>query len=370
MQRARRTHHVRDHPVQRAHHPHAHRRRPLPFPPSAEPRRGGDADGLRAPCRDVRRLDRVHQVAGGEDPRRARGAIGSTGRAAGPRIDGEAGDAGQFVVGDEVPAEDDGVDRHRAFLAPRSPDEHAVDPVAPVHPRHCRPGPDRHPEAGPGQEIEEAEGLRARLIRHQGDRTDTRLAQRQHGGIGDVLGAHDEGSPAHGQVLPVHPLLELAGGEDPGGPAPRDQAGRPRALPGPRGQHHRAGVHLEQTVRTGQLGAARRRPARHHGAGPDVDPARPGAVHPPPGVLRATQDAAQVAHAETGVGAEAGRPARLLLPVDDDDAARAARPGGARGGEAGGAGTDHEGVDRQDRSAHADSADASRAATAAPQKKP
>ena len=312
----------------------------------------------------------MYEIAGREDPRRARGAIGSTGGAAGPRIDRETGDAGKLVVGDEVPAEHDGVDRHRALLAPRSPDEHPVDPVAPVHPRHRRPCPDRHPEAGPGQEIEEAEGLRARVIGDEGDGTDTRLAQRQHGGVGDVLGAHDEGSPAHGQVLPVHPLLELAGREDPGGPAPRDQAGRPRALPGPRGQHHRTGVHLEQAARTGQLGAARRRPARHHGAGADVHPARHGAVHPPPGVLRAAQDASQVAHAEAGVRAEAGSPARLVLPVDDDDAARAARPGGRGGGETGGPGTDDERVDRQHRPAHAFGADASRAATAAPQKKP
>ena len=95
-----------------------------------------------------------------------------------------------------------------------------------------------------------------------------------------MLGPHDERPPAEGQVLAVDPLLELAGREDPRGPRARDQAGGPRALPGPGGQHHGACVHFEQPLGAGHLGPAWGRPAGHHGAGPDVDarwrrPARP-----------------------------------------------------------------------------------------------
>ena len=66
------------------------------------------------------------------------------------------------------------------------------------------------------------------------------------------------------------------------------------------------------------------------------------------GVRRAAQDASQVAQAEAGVRAEAGDPARLVLPLDDHDAAPpAARQRRAGGGEAGRAGPDDEGVDRR-----------------------
>ena len=74
---------------------------------------------------------------------------------------------------------------------------------------------------------------------------------------------------------------------------------------------------------TGHLGPTRCRPSGHHRAGPDVHAAGDRPVHPPAGVGRSAQDAPQVPQAEAGVLAQAGDPARLVLPVHDHDASRA-----------------------------------------------
>ena len=185
-------------------------------------------------CGHVCRLGRMHDVARGEDPGGRRHPPGRTGGTAGTGIDGETGQAGQLVVRDEVPAEDDGVDGHRALVAARTPDEHPVHSVAPVDAGHRRAGPDRHPEAHPDQEVEQAIGLGARKVRDESDRVDPGVPQRHDRRVGDMLSADNDGASADGAVLTVDPLLELAGGEYPGGPRPRNQAGRPWPLPWPR----------------------------------------------------------------------------------------------------------------------------------------
>ena len=73
---------------------------------------------------------------------------------AGPLVPGsiaETRQAGQLVVGDEVPAEDDDVDGNGSLGAVGSPEEHPVHSVAPGYTGHRGPGPDRHPEADAGQ---------------------------------------------------------------------------------------------------------------------------------------------------------------------------------------------------------------------------
>ena len=168
----------------------------------------------------------------------------------------------------------------RSWL-PGPADDHAVHLLPPVHAGHRRLGPDRHPEADPDEEVEEAIRLWLREVGDESHRAHAGVPQGQHGRVGDVLGTHDEGPPAHGQVLAVDPLLELAGGEDPRGPRPGDQAGRPRTLPGSGRQHDRSRV-ASRALR------------------PDPSPRRrPGAAHPvtmvrvrmstPPATARSTQ---------------------------------------------------------------------------------
>ena len=78
----------------------------------------------------------------------------------------------------------------------------------------------------------------------------------------------------------------------------------------------------------------------------------------------------RVPQAEPGVLAQARGPARLVLPVEDDDGPRATRSQCSGGGQAGGAGADDQRVDRLDRATHGFTARPSWRATAAPQKKP
>ena len=128
-------------------------------------------------------------------------------------------------------------------------------------------------------------------------------------------------------------------------------------------------VDLRQSVRAGHLGSAWADPRRHHGAGPDVHATGGRPLDPAAGVRRAAQDPPQIAQAEAGVLAQARRPARLVLAVQDHDASRTLclQRGGGR--QAGGPGTDDQRVDRHDGAAHAFTS-ANRAAMAAPQKKP
>ena len=77
----------------------------------------------------------------------ARCAVDVTRGALRAGVHGEVGQAGQLVVGDEVPGEDDDVDGHCAFGAIGAADEHTVDAVASGHSGHGCPRPHRHVEA-------------------------------------------------------------------------------------------------------------------------------------------------------------------------------------------------------------------------------
>jgi len=190
----------------------------------AQPRGGGAADRHRASCRDVRRLGRVDEVAGDEDPGCARRAVDVTARTVRAGIDRELRQAGELVVGDEVPGEHDDVDSHRAFCAMGVTDEHPVHAVVPCHSDDGCPGPQRRPEADAGREIEGAERLRVWEVGDQRDGVDTRFAKGQYRGIRHVLGSHNErrgrrpaeqpsGSPTCGDVTagPSRPKTWPAG---------------------------------------------------------------------------------------------------------------------------------------------------------------
>ena len=135
--------------------------------------------------------------------------------------------------------------------------------VASVEAGHRGRGPDRHPQADAG--------ARRRTVRTVWEcgRSVTSATVRTPASRRVSTAEYDTCSAPTtrarrptGRCLAVHPLLELAGGEDAGRARPGDQAGRPRALPGPGGQDDRPGL--------------RPRPGR---SGP-VTSARPGAPSP------------------------------------------------------------------------------------------
>ena len=165
-----------------------------------------------------------------------------------------------------------------------------------------------------------------REIGDERHRVDAGLAQGEDRRVGHVLGPDDQRPRAHRQVLAVHPLLELAGREDPGGRVPgtrRAARGRSRA---PVASTTARAWTSSRPLRSRDLGPAGRRPPRHHGAGPDVDAGRDGPLHPPTGVGRAAQHPAQITQSEARVRTEAWRPARLVLPLEDQDAFPRRRP--------------------------------------------
>ena len=319
----------------------------------SQPRGGSTADRHGAPRRHVRRLGGVDEVAGGEDPGCARRAVDVTGRTDRAVIHRERGQAGELVVGDEVPAEHDDVDRHHAFGTVWAADEHSVHAVASGYRDDGRPGPHRHAEADTGREVEGTERLRVLQIGGQRHRAHTRFAQGQYCGVRHVLGSHNERPPAEWKAVAVHPLLELAGREDPRGPRSRNEACCPRPLPRAGGEDDGACVHLQQPVGAGHLSLPPAGPPGHHGAGPDLHAAGARPLDPAAGVGRTAQDASQIPHTEAGVLAQAGDSACLVLPVEHHDASRAARLQRSRRGQAGGPGSDDQCVDGQDGARHA-----------------
>ncbi len=135
--------------------------------------------------------------------------------------------------------------------------------VAPAYTGHGGPGPDGHPEAGAGHEVEEPECLRAGEVGDECHRADARLTQRQERRVGDVLCTHNEGSSSQGQMLAVHPLLELTGREDSRRPSPWDQARR-RAAAHARRSPTRWRERRSPTIRPGpspRLGLGRSTPS-------------------------------------------------------------------------------------------------------------
>ena len=318
----------------------------------AEPRGGGAADRRSTSCRHVRRLGRVHQVAGGEDP----GALVAPSPShAGPFVPGSIDSRARrasSLSGMKSPVKtttSTATVRSASSGPRRSTPSRRSRPVTPVtvvrvHTGTWRPMRVARSKARNvwvyGRSVTERDGV------------DACFAQGQHRGVRDVLGPHNERPAGEGETLPVHPLLQLAGREDPRGSRARNEARCPRPLPRPGGKDDGTGLHLQQAVRAGHLGPARGRPCGHHGTGPDVHAGGDRPLHPAAGVGRAAQDASQIAQAEAGVLAQAGRPTRLVLPVEHHDVPGAARSERGRRGQAGGPGSDHECVDPLDGARH------------------
>src|ERR1700722_1294975 len=111
------------------------------------------------------------------------------------------------MVRDPVSREHDGIDGQLAQLTLRPPKENLVHPITTVDAGDRRPGQYGHSKSEPGDEIEEADRLRMRIISDEGDRAHTGLAQGQHSGIRDVLGAYDQRAATDRKGFVMYPLL-------------------------------------------------------------------------------------------------------------------------------------------------------------------
>lgn len=168
-------------------------------------------------------------------------------------------------------------------------------------------------------------------------------AQGVHGVVRDLFGAHDDGPPSHVLPVQVHGLLQLAGGEHPGGPCPGHEPGGARPFTRAGGEDDGPRAHLGGPVGSGGGEGQRARPAEGGDPGAQPDSGAFGGGGPAPDVGGSVD--ALGAGAEAPVEAVARYTARFAFAFQDLDPARAER-GETRGcGEPGGPGSDDEDID-------------------------
>ena len=238
----------------------------------------------RAMCRAACRPDSAAMSAvsaactrlpGREHARQRRRERRVDGRPSGAGIHGQPGQPGQLVVGDPVSGKDHDLARHEPRRpGPRVCHLDALQPSAPGDPPHRAGGPHRHPPAHRRAEPERGVALLPLVLGGQRDHVGPGVRERHRGRERHVLGPDDQRPP--GQPLPaqVHPLLQLAGGHDPGRAVTGDQPRRPRSFPAPGGEQHRRRLHRLQARRAGHRDRVRAirpgRPAGHRGARPQL----------------------------------------------------------------------------------------------------
>ncbi len=134
-------------------------------------------------------------------------------------------------------------------------------------------------------------------------------------------------------MLQVHEVLQLARREHSGGAVARDQPRRSRPLARTGGQQDGAAAHGEPALRARHVESTLAGPAGDRRLGTQLGAGVQGRGDEATGVRRAARDPVQVAYAVPEMVAVTRYPARLALPVEDEDAAVAGQL--ARRGEPG-----------------------------------
>ena len=213
--------------------------------------------------RDVGRLGRVHQIAGGEHAARGRAQIAIDARPPRRRIHDESAATRQLVVGNPVAGEDHGVARDAvrgAGLHVRDLDGlHATraDDV-----RHAVRGQNRGAMASGAEPLVREIRLMSRVLGDHRRHGRAGVRQRQHGRETDVLGADNDRAPADGVMVQRHELLQRAGGQHAQRAVAGHQARRARPLATAGGQQDGARRHRADAAWTGEAQGAGLSPNR------------------------------------------------------------------------------------------------------------
>ena len=175
----------------------------------------------------------------------------------------EACSAGEFVVGDPVAGEDDGVAVDRASgVGVEVFDLDGADAALADDAGDAGAGSDGDLQRESSGDGERGVGLGRGVCAGHQDGLAVRFAQCDRGGPADQFGADDDGACAGGAVVQVYEVLQLAGGVDAGGAVAGDEPGGAGSFAGAGGEDDRAGVMLLAPVGAGDLDGARRRPSR------------------------------------------------------------------------------------------------------------